>query len=228
MYLAGVKPRKILTALKQRDPSNKTVLRTIYNERVKMQLKELQGGTQMQFLYKCITDSGYVSFNKVAKDSGNLECLFFAHPISKQLTKMFPTVFIMDCTYKTNRFRMPLLCIVGVTSTNQTFYSAFAFISNETQSSYVWALDCFRSFFNEHSLPQVIVTDREIALMNVVAVLFPKAKNILCKVHISRNILAKCKKISKVVRNGKIFCLYGNILWMRTHIKNLNIVLTLC
>ncbi|KAK8942675.1 hypothetical protein KSP39_PZI009519 [Platanthera zijinensis] len=104
---------------------------------------------------------------------------------------MFPSVFLLDCTYKTNRYRLPLLCIIGVTSTNNSF------MSNEVQGSYIWALDCFRSVLDQQNLPTVLVTDREVALMNAIAVIFPQAKNILCRFHISRNILAHCKRLFK-------------------------------
>ena len=58
------------------------------------------------------------------KDESN-DCvrdLFWAHPTSIQLLNAFCSVLIMDCTYKTNRYRLPLLEIVGVTSTNLTFF----------------------------------------------------------------------------------------------------------
>lgn len=103
-----------------------------------MQRMKLHGSTQIQFLYKCITDSGYVSHNKVNGESNQLECLFFAHPVSVQLCKMFPCVFLLDCTYKTNRYKLPLLCIMGVTSTNRSFYAAFVFMSSEVQASYTF------------------------------------------------------------------------------------------
>jgi hypothetical protein len=42
----------------------------------------------------------------------------------------------MDCTYKTNKYKMPLLDIAGVTSTGHMFYAGFAFMHNEKQPSY--------------------------------------------------------------------------------------------
>ena len=39
-----------------------------------------------------------------------------------------PYVLIMDCTYKTNRYKMPLLDIVGVTALNTSFYVGFCFV----------------------------------------------------------------------------------------------------
>ncbi|XP_073219851.1 uncharacterized protein [Cicer arietinum] len=40
---------------------------------------------------------------------------------------------------------------------------------------------------------EVIVTDRDIALMNAVEYVFPKAMNLLCLFHICKNVKAKCK-----------------------------------
>ena len=45
----------------------------------------------------------------------------------------------MDCTYKTNKYGMPLLDIVGVTSANSTFYAGFVFLRSERQDSYAFA-----------------------------------------------------------------------------------------
>lgn len=57
MYASDVKPRKFLSTLKKRNPSNATVMMTIYNEKFKMYMEELDDGTPIQFLYKCICDT---------------------------------------------------------------------------------------------------------------------------------------------------------------------------
>ena len=41
--------------------------------------------------------------------------------------------------------------------------------------------------------PQVIVSDRDLALMNAINVVFPEATNILCRFHINKNVKAKCR-----------------------------------
>ena len=46
---------------------------------------------------------------------------------------------------------------------------------------------------NGDVLPQVIVTNKYLALMNALEVLFPSTTNMLCKSHISKNVKAKCK-----------------------------------
>ncbi|KAK8930957.1 hypothetical protein KSP39_PZI016357 [Platanthera zijinensis] len=213
MFNAGVKPRKILSALKKRNPENTTTIRTIYNEKAKLYRNQLDGGTPIQYLFKCISDSGYISFNQVHPETNQLDRIFFAHPTSVRLSNMFSNVFLIDCTYKTNRYRLPLLCIVGVTSMNQSFFSSFAFMPNETEASYLWALQCFKFMFEENVLPTIFVTDREIALMNAIKVEFPHAKNLLCNVHINRNILAHCKKYFKHGKEcDKYFGVWQNLI----------------
>ncbi|KAK8933214.1 hypothetical protein KSP39_PZI015478 [Platanthera zijinensis] len=200
MYGSGVKPRKILTSLKNRSSNNASIMRTIYNQKVKLQKRKLDGGTPIQFLYKCIRDAEYSSYNHVNPSTCSLESLYFAHPTSIRLCNMFPDVFVMDCTYKTNRYRLPLLSIVGQTSTNLSFFAAF-----ETENSYKWAFECFKSMLDATTLPNVLIVDREIALMNAIKVVFPQAKIILCQVHINKNILAHCKKYFKKGKECEVF-----------------------
>jgi len=38
---------------------------------------------------------------------------------------------------------------------------------------------------------RVIVTDRDLSLMNVVKTVFPNAMNLLCRFHIGKNVKAK-------------------------------------
>ena len=42
----------------------------------------------------------------------------------------------MDCTYKTNRFNMPLLSIIGITSLGTNFWVAFCFLRNEKEGDF--------------------------------------------------------------------------------------------
>ncbi|KAL5124832.1 hypothetical protein HKD37_02G005163 [Glycine soja] len=78
-------------------------------------------------------------------------------------------VFLIDNTYKTNWYRLPLLDFVGMTPTGMTFSAGFAYVEGERVNNLVWALQRFRGLFlKRDALPGVIVTDRDQALMNVV------------------------------------------------------------
>jgi len=41
--------------------------------------------------------------------------------------------------------------------------------------------------------PQVIVTDRDLALMNIISIVFPECYYFLCRFYIQKNVQAKCK-----------------------------------
>ncbi|KAH9562769.1 hypothetical protein CY35_05G088900 [Sphagnum magellanicum] len=74
--------------------------------------------------------------SKPSYASGRLTRLAFISTKAVQLTRRFGTVLTMDYTYKTNRFKMPLLHIVSFAYIGATFTSAIAFLSAETIEDY--------------------------------------------------------------------------------------------
>ena len=63
---------------------------------------------------------------------------------------------------------MPLLHVMGVTATNQSFSLCFCFMQRETEADYLWALKEMKSYFDNWIQDDItIVTDRELALMGV-------------------------------------------------------------
>ena len=190
-----VRPKNILTTLKQRDPQNVTIMKTIYNTRHRYRVRERAGRSQMQQLLGNLTEYGYNEWHRACENTDTVKDLFWTHPKSIELLRTFPNVLIMDCTYKTNRYCLPLLEIVGVTSTNLTFCAAIVYLQYEREDNYIWALSRLQHLIDGFEQPKVIVTDRELALMKAVENVFPRARHLLCRWHISRNVLAKCKKI---------------------------------
>lgn len=75
---------------------------------------------------------------------------------------------------------MPLLNIVGVTSFNTTFFSAIIFFQKEETTNYIWALQSFNKVLGLEAQPLIIVTDRELLLMNVMKEVFPNTSHLLC------------------------------------------------
>ena len=154
----------------------------------------------------------YTEWHKACENTDTIKDLFWTHPTFVDLLRTFPKVLIMDCTYKTNRYRLPLLEIVGVTSTDLTFCVAVAYIENERDDNYVWALSHLRALLDGCEMPRVIVTDRELALMKAIDKVFPTSKHLLCRWHISRNIIAKCKKLFESKEKWDKFIMSWNIL----------------
>ncbi|XP_019189960.1 PREDICTED: uncharacterized protein LOC109184415 [Ipomoea nil] len=140
-----VKPRDILTSVKMQNPDNVSITKTIYNARQKFRMMDNAGKTQMQVVMSFLHNNGYVHESRTNNATDELEDLFFVHPKSMEKWRAFPHVLLIDATYKTNRYSMPLVEMVGVTSTNMTFCIAFAFMHKENESNYTWALNCLKA-----------------------------------------------------------------------------------
>ncbi|XP_052289406.1 uncharacterized protein LOC127899726 [Citrus sinensis] len=187
-------------------------MRSIYNARHRYKVKELAGRSKMQLLMSKLTEHNYIEWYRSNADTDSVKDLFWAHPFAIDLLRAFPHVLIMDCTYKTNMYDFPLLEVVGVTSTEMTFSVYFAYIEREREDNYSWALDKLKGFMGNNMLPSVIVTDREVALMNAIQNVFSTATHLLCRWHISKNILANCKKLFETNEVWESFITSWNIL----------------
>ena len=60
--------------------------------------------------------------------------------------------------------------------------------------------------------PELIVTDRDMALLNAIKRVFPTATHFLCRWHISRNVLAQCKNLFETKEKWDKFFMSWNIL----------------
>ncbi|XP_068503635.1 protein FAR1-RELATED SEQUENCE 5-like, partial [Phaseolus vulgaris] len=196
MTNSSVKPRNILLTMKEHNEKNMTTIKQVYNARY-LYKKSVRGDrTEMQQLMMLLERGMYVHWFRFEEGTNVVQDLFWTHPDSVKLLNSFNIVLMMDSTYKTNRYRMPLFEVVGVTSTRLTFSAAFMLLASEHHHNFVWALDKLKGLFlRVDSYPKVVVSDRDIALMNAIHVVFPKTVNLLCRFHIDKNVKAKCKMI---------------------------------
>ncbi|KAL5146400.1 Protein FAR1-RELATED SEQUENCE 5 [Glycine soja] len=182
MTKSMVKPKNILLTLKEHNADSYTTIKQIYNARSAYRSSIRGADTEMQHLMKLLERDQYIHWHRL-KDEVVVRDLFWCHPDAVN-------------TYKTNRYRLPLLDFVGVTPTAMTFSAGFAYLEAERVNNIVWALERFRGLFLRHDrLPLVIVTDRDLALMNAVKTVFPESTNLLCRFHIDKNVKAKCKSL---------------------------------
>ncbi|XP_058783645.1 uncharacterized protein LOC131658357 [Vicia villosa] len=77
--------------------------------------------SEMQQLLKLLDKNHYVSRYTVCDDKVIVPDIFWTHPKSIKLFNTFPNVLIIDSMYKTNKYKLPLLEIVGVTSMENIF-----------------------------------------------------------------------------------------------------------
>ncbi|KAL5161972.1 putative protein FAR1-RELATED SEQUENCE 10 [Glycine soja] len=169
MTKSMVKPKNILLTLKEHNANSCTTIKQIYNARSAYRSSIRGADTEMQHQMKLLECDQYIHWHRL-KDEVVVRDLFWCHPNAVN-------------TYKTNRYRLPLLDFVGVTPTTMTFSVGFAYLKAERVNNIVWALERFRGLFlrNDH-LPVVIVTNRDLALMNAVKTVFLECTNLLCRV----------------------------------------------
>ena len=156
MTNTGVKPATILSVLRMTKSETFANLRTIYNVRVNMRNEQLAGSSPVEAFLDNLQESEWVNHVE-ANEVGNIIVLFFAHPDSVQLANQYNHVVVMDCTYKTNRYRMPLLHIIGMTAFNTTFTVGFCFLAMEKLENYLWAMSKLSTLWENGSAPKVIL-----------------------------------------------------------------------
>jgi hypothetical protein len=93
------------------------IAKDLYNTKASMITEFLGGRSSMQALLHKLPDHTKWVFRYLLREDDSLSCLFAMCRTSLRLLRKNPYILWMDCTFKTNRFKMPLLDIVGATST---------------------------------------------------------------------------------------------------------------
>ena len=116
MTKSQVKPSNILLTLKENNKDNVTTIKQLYNARYTYK-RSLRGSrTKLQQLMMLLERDQYIHWSRCHQYSEVVSDIFWTHPDSFKLLNAFSIVLLMDNTYKTNKYRLPLLEIVGVTS----------------------------------------------------------------------------------------------------------------
>jgi hypothetical protein len=72
--------------------------------------------------------AGRVFFEYRRDKGGHIAMLFVANIRSVSYLNQHPNILLLDCTYKTNKFDMPLLNILGVDNIRYSFSVGFCFL----------------------------------------------------------------------------------------------------
>jgi hypothetical protein len=89
-----------------------------------------------------------VFFEYRRDEGGHIAMLFVADIRSVSYLNQHPDILLLDCTYKTNKFDMPLLNILGVDNMGYSFSVGFCFLDQEVKENYNKAIRHLRSLFN--------------------------------------------------------------------------------
>ena len=99
-------------------------------------------------------------------------------------------VLIVDYIYKTNKFKLPLNTVQGITVIKSNFIASYSFILSEKDRDYAWVIMQQKLLYNQFLIldPGLFITNAEQALANGISSVFSNAAYILYVFYIDNNI----------------------------------------
>ncbi len=196
----GLQSTKIMRRLREHDPDIPILTRDIFNDHQHQRIEFLAGRTPIQTLLYTLQDDGDWVYQYQTNNNDKVTALFFSHCQCLELLRSNPFFLVMDCTYKTNKYKMPLLQIIGSTTLGSMFFVAFYFLSFKTTESYGFALHCLKSMYQSIDLqPETmlksVITNKDDAFNAAILAHLPFMYHFLCIWHINMNVMKKCKPI---------------------------------
>ena len=140
MTKSMMKPRNILLTLKEHNVNSCTTIKQIYNARSAYHSSIRGSDIEMQHLMKLLEWDQYIHWHRL-KDEDVVRDIFWYHSDVVKLWNICNLIFLIDSTYKTNMYRLPLLDFVGVTLMGMTFSVGFVYLEGERLNNVVWALE---------------------------------------------------------------------------------------
>jgi hypothetical protein len=204
MHSRGSTVPQIVTEL--RETTNAAILpKDVYNSLRRSERTHFDGVSEVQTLVSALEGNIEFDYRAVTNDQRQLVSLAFAHRRSLEQFSALSFVLLMDSTYATNKFNMPLLLFSSVDPLGYTYIVACCLLKDETIVSYNTALSSFKQLLGPRAvIIDAIVTDQDRALMRAVETQFPASSHQLCRWHLQMNVktnvgknLPLCSKFSR-------------------------------
>ena len=128
-------------------------------------------------------------------NTNRMQRFFFAKNFFQNIIKLNSKIYLINCIYKINRYRMSLCIIIDVTSLNIIFYVVFCFLFNERMQNYEWMLKQLHHLCEKINVSDfiIVVIDNEKSLIVALSNVFSTTRHLLCLWHINKNVLTNCK-----------------------------------
>ncbi|KAL0251432.1 hypothetical protein GEMRC1_000645 [Eukaryota sp. GEM-RC1] len=172
--------RSVLADVNRLDGPTNLTRKDVTNHRQAMRKEILGEDSCIEAAAREYGDRYYIQLNE------DPFCVLVSNRETISLSRRYASMLIMDSTYSTNRFNMPLFTIAVKTCTNSTLVVVHIFMTNENNAAYKVALMMFYNVFPV--TPSIIVTDQDKALLKAIRDLYPSAHHLLCWFHIKQNL----------------------------------------
>ncbi|XP_025625575.1 protein FAR1-RELATED SEQUENCE 5-like [Arachis hypogaea] len=129
-------------------------------------------------------------YTKTAENQ--LGSLFWADGQMMADYQLFGNVLAFDATYRSNKYKKPLVVFSGSNHHKQIAIFGFALLEDEEVRTYKWVL---LNIFDviENKKPSVVVTDGDKAMRAAIADVLPLARHRLCGWHLEKNCVLRVK-----------------------------------
>jgi len=176
---AGVRPGASIAILREADRDCPIIAKDIQNLHQQAHTAQLGYDGKVEYLFKQLDNLGYW-WKFRADGEHNLDALLLVNRDCFNFFKRYPDVLLVDCTYKTNAYNIPLLSIIGHSGNNKAIHFGYALIQGQDERSFRWIVDNLRALLEEeHILNELdlILVDREQACINAIGVSFEEDKH---------------------------------------------------
>ncbi len=109
--------------------------RDIYNLKTQFRREHFDSLTSIQTLIRDLNEEDW-TFDFKKNDENHITHLFFMKKSSQTLLKSNHEIILMNCIYKTNRFKMSFFIIFDQTALHINYYVAFVFLIKKTNFDY--------------------------------------------------------------------------------------------
>ncbi|XP_074558136.1 protein FAR1-RELATED SEQUENCE 6-like [Curcuma longa] len=130
-------------------------------------------------------------FNVVDLDEeGHVRNVFWADARSRAAYQYYNDVVMLDTTYVTNKYDLPLATLVGVNHHGQLVLLGCCLLSDETMETYVWLFKAWIAcMYGE--FPKALITDHFKAIQSAVAQVIPNVRHRMCLSQILKRVPEK-------------------------------------
>ncbi len=180
--------------------------RDIYNLKTKLRRESLESLSFIQALIRELNQENW-TYAMQKNHENYITHLFFVKMISEILLKINYEILIMNCTYKTNRYKFSLLIISEQTTMNINFYVTFCFMQKKITTDYNWILQQLRALYAKLKLLEsiVIMTNMKKEVMTAIDLNFADVNHLLCLWHINNNVMINCRRAFFTKKEWNIF-----------------------
>ena len=142
-YETGLTPDQSATVLRMANKNSLITPKDISNARFRMNRSRLGRDTKVEALFRSLDQHDYW-YRHVEDEQLHLQSIIWFNKQTLELFRKAPDVLLIDCTFKTNRYNLPLLNILATSGNNTSIHLGVALLPGQREGCYNWAFTCIR------------------------------------------------------------------------------------